>query len=127
MLRPSLLACILFAIPAGAADWTVTDLGRLYKDHHCMKASERTFRNLMGEARIEYLYASDWVTYADGINGRHDALITCTFGDNRGTRATLVIHSDARGMDLLMLQRRILALFERNAHQITRAWKDSYN
>lgn len=122
-----LLALVLGCGPVHAADWTVQDLGRLHKNDHCMQAAARTFQAMLGEARIERLHHRAWVSYADGINGNHDALITCTHGEARGTRATLVIHTQARRLDAHLLARRIDAIFQIQAKRVTRAWRDSFN
>ena len=128
MLRILVVLLVLIpALPGHAAQWNVLDLGRLYKDQHCLAAAKSTFRNMLGEVRIDRLHASDWVAYADGINGAHDALITCTFGDNRGTRATLVMHSEAAPINAHLLMRRIETVFVGQAAAITKAWKDSFN
>ena len=60
---------------AQAEPWTVLDLGRVHREAHCLQAAKLAFRNLTGEVRIARQHASDWVVYADGINGAHDALI----------------------------------------------------
>jgi hypothetical protein len=114
------------ALQAQAADWTIRDLGRLYKDEHCLHVGQRTFRDMLGEAEIAMIRNSDWVIYADGVNGLHDAVITCTYGDNRGTRATLVIHSRERPIDGRLLARRIETIFASWSERVTQAWKDSF-
>ena len=113
-------------LTAQAEPWTLMDLGRLHKEAHCLEAAKRTFRDLLGEVRIAGVSASDWVVFADGINGMHDTLISCTFGDNRGTRATLVIHSSDRPIDAQLLKRRVAHLFAGHAKRLTRAWFDSF-
>lgn len=118
--------CLLVAPTAQAASWQVVDMGRLFKERHCMEAATTTFQALLGEAQIGSLSASSWVAQANGINGRHDAVITCTHGDARGTRATLVLHSSGRAVDGHFLAQRIALLFEDRLQQITQAWKDSY-
>ena len=122
-----LTLAVLAPQPVPAAQWNVVDLGRLYKEHHCMSAARQTFEGLRGYAQVGSVRDSDWVMYADGIEGMHDALITCTYGDNRGTRATLVIHSESRPVDAHLLMRRIAHMFETRATMITKAWKDSFN
>ncbi len=122
-----ILTLVLLSVEARAADWSVRDLGRVYKEQHCMEAAARTFRAMLGEVRIARLHRNEWVTYADEINGDHDALITCTYGDNRGTRATLVMHSESKPIDAHRLARRIAAVFNAQAKRITKAWKDSFN
>ena len=92
-----------------------------------MEASARTFRSLLGEARIKDLYASDWATFADGIGGDHDAMITCTRSGSHGARATLVIHTEARTVRGMMLRNRIVEIFNRQAKAVTQAWRDSFN
>jgi len=122
------MALLLASGPAGAAEWRVVDLGRLHKAAHCLSAAERSFTELLGEARIAGLRRSDWVVYADGIesNGHHDALITCTFGDARGTRATLIVHTARPTRGLAPLALRISEIFVWHAGRITRRWKDGF-
>lgn len=127
MLRAFTLIMCLFAGPTAAAEWSVADLGRLHKDQHCMTASAQTFRSLLGEARIARLYATDWATYADGIGGDHDALITCTRAGSHGARATLVLHARTRSVKGLMLRNRIVEIFERQALAVTQAWRESFD
>ena len=120
------ILCLL-TTPAHAVKWTVTDLGRLQKSQHCMEAASRTFQSLMGEARIARLSASGWVTFADGINGSHDALIICGEIGFSGARATLVMHGQDASVEGLMLHRRITGIFENQASRVTQAWRDSLN
>ena len=126
MVRLLAVLLILWATPGHSSPWTVTDLGRLYKEHHCMQAARRTFEIALAEFRVDRIRASDWVTYADSINGRHDALITCTYGDNRGTRATLVIHTPPQSAQDRYLVRRLRSIFDEQSALITQAWKDSF-
>ena len=128
IVRSALLtALVLAAGPVDGVEWRVADLGRLDREGHCLAAAERSFTELLAEARIAALRRSDWVVYADGIEsgGRHDALITCTFGDARGTRATLVVHATGPTRGLGPLARRISEIFAWHAGRITRRWKDS--
>ena len=92
-----------------------------------MQASSQTFRSLLAEARIAQLYASEWTTFADGIGGDHDALITCTRSGSHGARATLVMHARARTARGMFLRNRIVEIFDQQAHEITQAWRDSFN
>lgn len=114
------------ALPVMASPWDVVDLGRLYKEHHCMQAARKTFESMLGEVRIRRVHASSWVTYADGINGQHDAIITCTYGDNRGTRATLIMHSKRDRISDQLLTRRLVTVFDGHAEAVTRAWRKSF-
>lgn len=118
---------LTLALPAHAAEWQVADLGRLYRERHCLEAAATTFRSLLGEARVGPIYTSGWVTHADGINGQHDAVITCAHGNGGSTRATLVLHSTGRRVDAYWVAQRIAQIFDRRARQITQAWKDSYD
>lgn len=122
-----LLALTLGPAAGVAGHWNVLDLGRLYKEPHCLQAARLAFDGLRGYTRVDDVRTSEWVIYADGIEGGHDAIITCTFGDNRGTRATLVIYSTSGPIDAHMLMRRVSDLFEVHAMRITKAWKDSFN
>lgn len=113
-------------VPGAAANWAVADLGRVDRNAHCLQAATETFQHLLAEVRITAIRRNDWVVYADGINARHDAVITCTFGDNRGTRATLLIHSKVRSVKAEMLRRRIGQIFTANARRIRAEWVESY-
>lgn len=133
MLRTLILAGLITTAPGlrGAeatqdVAWEVEDLGSLFRAAHCMEAAATTFRSLLGEARIGHIYASDWVTHANGINGKHDAVITCGHGKG-GTRATLVMHSTGSRASAHFMARRIAQIFDRRARQITQAWRDSFD
>ncbi|MEL7000721.1 MAG: hypothetical protein AAFP68_20935 [Pseudomonadota bacterium] len=121
-----LLVSAVIAPVHASQPWSVRDLGRLYKDSHCMDAAKVTFRAIVGEFGEGRLRASQWVAYANGVGGSHDAVITCTFGDNRGTRATLVVHSARKPIDGHLLARRIAGIFEIHRQRITDSWKHSF-
>ncbi|MFK7942950.1 MAG: hypothetical protein AB8B85_08585 [Paracoccaceae bacterium] len=121
-----LAVCVLFATSAHATNWQVVDLGRLHLERHCVEAANETFHALLGEARISQISVTSWVAYADGINGGHDAVITCTHGNSGGTRATLVLHSSDQPTDGRFLAQRIILMFDDKSQKITQAWKDRY-
>lgn len=116
----------LGAVVSKATPWRSIDLGYLYKPSHCVAAAQRSFQGLLGEQRIDKVHRSDMTVFADGIQGRHDALILCTHARNGGARATLVLHSRSAPAETLFLARRIDEIFEWNAKRVTQAWKDSY-
>ena len=122
------LCAFFWAVPGHsfAANWTVADLGRVDRNNHCLQAASDTFHHLLAEAGIAAIRRNDWVVYADNINARHDALITCTFGDNRGTRATLLIHTKVQSVRATMLRRRIEQIFTANARRIRKEWVESF-
>ena len=124
----SALGAFLVTLPGHsfAASWAVADLGRVDRSNHCLRAATETFQHLLAEARIAAIRRNDWVVYADSINARHDAVITCTFGDNRGTRATLLIHTKVRSVQAEMLRRRIEQIFTANARRIRKEWVESF-
>ena len=128
-MKQLLLAAVLAALPlpSTAASWAVADLGRTDRNAHCLRAAQQTFRELLAEARIGAIRSDRWIVYADRINSGHDALITCTFGDGGGTRATLVIHSKTAPAYAQLLKRRIGHLFTMNARRIRREWVESFN
>lgn len=125
-LRVLAVLLVFAASPAAANPWSVVDLGRLYKLQHCMQAARATFRSMLGEMRINRMWESNWVAYANGLKGRHDGLISCTYGNNGGTRATLVIHTHPNARRDRLLVRRLVTVFDRHAEAVTEAWKDSY-
>ena len=110
-----------------ARPWTLADLGRVPLERHCMMAAGQAFQSLLGTHRITSLYQTGWAIHADGVSGAHDAVITCTHGNARGTRATLVIHSNGKPAEVRFLSRRIIALYEEHSHRVVQAWKDSFN
>lgn len=117
----------LLADDAAARPWTLADLGRVPKEHHCMMAAGRAFQSLLATHRIDTLYQTEWAIHADGITGGHDAVITCTHGNARGTRATLVVHSRGEPKAARFLSRRLIALYEDHSVRVVRDWKDSFN
>jgi hypothetical protein len=117
---------MLLALPAAArADppWAIADLGHLHEEAHCMEAARRALgaaRGLFGGAPLRQ---TGWAVFADRLGGTaHDAVITCTFGDNRGTRATLALHSRRDHPRGVTMARVILDRFEAADRAITRAW-----
>lgn len=121
------LAAILVSLPTTAKPWNIIDLGKLLKDEHCMLAAARTFKSVRAEYGASRLRASDWVTFADRIADRHDALISCGYAGFSGARATLVIHSPDRHVDARFIARRIVLLFDDHAALVTQEWRDSLN
>ena len=118
---------VTFAQDAQARPWTLADLGRVPKENHCMRAAGRAFQALLGTHRIDSLYQTAWAIHADGISGAHDAVITCTHGNARGTRATLVLHSRGKPVDARFLTRRIEALYDDYSARVVQEWRDSFN
>lgn len=123
MLRAALVTIALaLALPAGASPWTIADLGHLRRAEHCLEAAERSFVELLALVEIAEIRRGAWIVYADRIAGQHDAAITCTFGEARGTRATLVIHSRALPWQAALLSRHIGHTFDGQNARLTEAW-----
>jgi len=94
---PFLSFALLAATPGpghSGSPWTVADLGHLHEEAHCMEAAERSLAHAARAFGGGALRRRGWSVEATGLaGGGHDAVITCTFGDNRGVRATLALHS----------------------------------
>ncbi|MEM1300140.1 MAG: hypothetical protein AAGH68_12780 [Pseudomonadota bacterium] len=113
--------------PADARPWTLADLGRVPLERHCMMAAGRAFQSLLATHPIDALYQTDWAIHADGITGGHDAVITCTHGNARGTRATLIVHSRGEARAVRFLSKRLIALYEDHSARVISDWKNSFN
>ncbi|MEM7211356.1 MAG: hypothetical protein AAF479_05570 [Pseudomonadota bacterium] len=122
-----LLVSTLLALPVNAKPWNVVDLGGLRTDQICMRSAELTFRSVLAEFGAARLRATSWVNYADGVAENHDALISCNYAGLSGARATLVLHSTGRPIDAHLLARRITAIFEEHAAEVTKIWRESLN
>ena len=52
---------------AWSKPWSVRDLGRFYKDAHCIQTARKTFRSLPGNYDVTGVRHSSRVACADGI------------------------------------------------------------
>lgn len=119
------LVALLLGTPAHARPWTVLDLGHAVKDEFCMQAARRTFQSVRAEFGAKRLRASNWVNFADQVAGKHDAMITCNYAGS-GSRATLVVHSVSRPIDVHFIAQRIVILFDEYNAGITKTWRESF-
>lgn len=110
--------------PARATEnWTVVDLGQARREAHCMDAATAAMERLRIVYGVERIERANWTVYAYAINGGpHDAVITCTYGANMGTRGTLLIHSDARQVMARGFARTVLQSFRATADILERQW-----
>jgi len=120
-----LLAILLLAVTPARAEppWTVLDLGHLKTEAHCLEAAVASFERARALFGLDRMRRGRWVVYADGLQdpGR-DAVITCTFGERRGARATLVIHSPTGPGRTTLIARTIARDFEERRRRIRARW-----
>lgn len=129
MFRTLIASLIVLLLALGskaqAKPWTVVDLGHAVKDEFCMNAARRTLRSVLAEFGAKQIRANSWVHFADQIAGRHDAMITCNYAGT-GARATLVIHSESRPIDVRFIAQRITTLFDQYNEHITQEWRKTF-
>ena len=88
-----------------------------------MEAAERSLAHAARAFGGGALRRRGWLVEATGLaGGGHDAVITCTFGDNRGVRATLALHSREEAVTAAMIARAILDRFTVLDREITERW-----
>lgn len=102
--------------------WTVIDLGVARKEEHCMEAASLALQETARIHGARLIRRTGWTVEALGLGGSHDAVIACGFGDNRNTRATLVLHSGKDGVSAIFISRSIDDSFSGHVRRITRAW-----
>jgi len=121
---PTLLVLAVLASAPARADppWAVVDLGHLRLEAHCMEAARASFLRAQIMFGARALRESSWVVFADGLGGTDDALIACTFGDNRGARATLAIHGRGAYARTITMAQSIRTHFEALNSEITAEW-----
>lgn len=88
------LCLALAAGSASAEGWTVKDLGGTPTESACVDLAWDVFTRYRGARSVGDLQRSEWVVYAyDLSSDDYDGLITCSYGPNDTTRATLSIYS----------------------------------
>lgn len=103
--------------------WTVVDLGIARLEEHCTGAARLAFTEVAQVHGADLLRRTAWTVELIGINrGTHDAAISCTYAATTKTRATLMIHSRANGVQAVTIARAIDASFARHIERITAAW-----
>lgn len=107
----------LAAVSAAAEGWTITDLGGIATEAACIDLAWNVFARYRGARSVADLQRSGWIVYGYGLSsGDYDGVITCSYGPNGTTRATLVVYS-AGDADTDM-RREIAARLERYWDQI---------
>ena len=92
---------LCFALAAGSAvaeGWTIKDLGGIPTEVACVDLAWDVFARYRDARSVGDLQRSGWVAYAYDISrDAYDAIITCNFGPNETTRATLAVHNSDAG------------------------------
>jgi hypothetical protein len=103
--------------------WTVVDLGIARLEEHCTEAARLSFTEVARVHGADLLRRTVWTVELIGVNhGTHDAAISCTYAATTKTRALLMIHSKANGVQAMTIARAINASFSRHVKRITKAW-----
>lgn len=101
MLRAATISlCItLVAGSAAASGWTIKDLGGIPTEAGCADLAWDVFTRYRGVESASDVQRSGWIVYGYGLSsGDYDGVITCGYGPDDSTRATLAVHS-AGGAD----------------------------
>lgn len=110
-------------IDAAPGPWTVVDLGIARLEEHCTGAARLAFSEVAQVHGADLLRRTAWTVELIGVNhGMHDAAIACTYAATTKTRATLMIHSKANGVQAVTIARAIDASFSRHIQRITKSW-----
>ncbi len=95
-MRKAIIAALAaLTIPqfANAAGFSYQDLGSISDDPACVSQGRETFQFYKGEVGAGKVDSSTWVVVMfDITDSEFDAIITCAYGPNGPTRATLVVH-----------------------------------
>ena len=88
---------LCFALMAGSAaaeGWTIKDLGGIPTEAACVDLAWDVFARYRGAHSVGDLQRSGWIVYGyDLSSGDYDGIITCGYGPDSTTRATLAIFS----------------------------------
>ena len=88
------LTAALTAGSAAAEGWTIKDLGSVPTEQGCVELGWDAFARYRRRHELNDLQKTEWVVYAFDMQGEHyDAIITCAYGPNDTTRATLAVYS----------------------------------
>lgn len=102
--RQGLSGIALIGLPfmAVAEGFTTEDLGSIATEEACMERATYVFWEAATLVDINRIVPTDWTVSAFDISSEeYDAQITCAFGPNDETRATLVVYSAAGSDDEL--------------------------
>ena len=90
-------ASLCFALAAGSAPasgWTIRDLGGIPTEAGCADLAWDVFARYRNARSVGDVQRSGWVVYGyDLSSDDYDGVITCSYGPNDSTRATLVVYS----------------------------------
>ncbi len=88
---------LCFALAAGSAaaeGWTIKDLGGIQTEAACVDLAWDVFARYRGVRSVGDLQRSGWIVYGyDLSSDDYDGVITCSYGPDDSTRATLVVYS----------------------------------
>jgi hypothetical protein len=88
------LCCTLAAGQAPAAGWTINDLGSIDTEAGCVDLAWEVFARFRGSRSVGEIKRDQWVVYGYELSSNDfDGVITCAYGPNEKTRATLVVYS----------------------------------
>lgn len=94
------LGLSLIASSVAAEGFTTEDLGSVESEGVCLERSQLVFFSASVEMNVDRVVPSDWTVSAFDISGDGiDAQITCAYGPNNTTRATLVVYSSDASSD----------------------------
>lgn len=89
-----LFSCLVFVGSASAEGWTIKDLGSTLTEEACVDLGWDVFDRYRTARSVGDLQRTGWVVYAyDLSHDDFDGVITCSFGPEDTTRATLAIYS----------------------------------
>ena len=90
---------LCFALTAGSASaegWTIKDLGSTSTEAACVDLAWDVYARYRGARSLGDLQKSEWVVYGyDLSHDDYDSIVTCSFGPDDTTRATLAVYSAA--------------------------------
>ncbi len=91
----SVLLCFLLAAGSASAEgWTIKDLGGTPTEVACVDLAWDVFTRYRDARSVGDLQRTGWVVYGyDLSSDDYDGVITCSFGPDDTTRATLVVYS----------------------------------
>ena len=88
------LSCLLTVGFASAEGWTIKDLGGTPTEEACVDLAWDVFDRYRTARSVGDLQRSGWVVYGyDLTHDDFDGVITCSFGPDDTTRATLAVYS----------------------------------
>ncbi len=88
------LCFLLAAGSASAAGWTIKDLGGTPTEAGCVDLAWDVLARYRGARSVGHLQRSGWVVYGyDLSSDDYDGVITCNYGPDDTTRATLAVYS----------------------------------